>query len=323
MNKNIKVFLFSTFKTSFIEDDFNHIKKNYISRWISDSGINAIFHILNNCYNYQVYIVWFASTYSALIVFLSKIFNKKSIIIVGGADVIFDKNLKYGLLQKKWKFPIIKFALNNADYLIASSQYIEQNIIKICGKRPKNLFIIYPGVNINFWEISNKKNERKNILTVAICNNKTRFKIKGIDIFINLAKKIKNINFTIIGLDKNILKNITFPKNVLIIPKLNQKELLKHYKNADIYCQFSRKESFGLSCAEAILCGCVPIVSDVGGLKEIVENSDLIVDINNFSNIIKTVRKTLNQSEKIDLKKFQNKFSSFSRYKKLDTIIHK
>ena len=323
MSKKIKVFLFSTFKTSFIEDDFHYIKKNYISKWISDSGINAIFHIISNCFNYQVYIVWFASTYSALIVFLSKIFNKKSIIIVGGADIIFDKNLKYGLLQKKWKFPIIKFALNNADYLIASSKYIEKNIIKICKKRPKNLFVIYPGVNIDLWKISNKKNETKNILTVAVCNNKTRFNIKGIDIFINLAKKIKDVNFTIVGIDKKLLKNITFPKNVLVIPKLNQKELLKYYNKANIYCQFSRRESFGLACAEAILCGCVPIVSNVGGLKEIVQNSDLVVDLNNFSNIIKTVKQTLNESKKIDLKKFQHRFSSFSRYKKLDTIIHK
>ena len=227
------------------------------------------------------------------------------------------------MLQKKWKFPIIKFALNNADYLIASSKYIEQNIIKICKKRPKNLFVIYPGVNIDLWKISNKKNGTKNVLTVAVCNNKTRLKIKGIDIFINLAKKIKDVNFTIVGIDKKLLKNITFPKNVLVIPKLNQKELLKYYNKANIYCQFSRRESFGLACAEAILCGCVPIVSNVGGLKEIVQNSDLVVDVNNFSNIIKTVKQTLNESKKIDLKKFQHRFSSFSRYKKLDTIIHK
>ena len=82
MNKKIKVFLFSTFKTSFIEDDFHYIKKNYISKWISDSGINAIFHIISNCFNYQVYIVWFASTYSALIVFLSKIFKFKPLYVM-------------------------------------------------------------------------------------------------------------------------------------------------------------------------------------------------------------------------------------------------
>ena len=67
----------------------------------------------------------------------------------------------------------------------------------------------------------------------------------------------------------------------------------------------------------------VPIVSNVGGLKEIVENSDLRVDLNNFSNIIKTVKKALDKSKKTDLKKSPNRFSSFSRYKKLDTIINR
>lgn len=323
MKKKTRILLFSTFKTSFIRDDFKYLKNNYISKWISASGINAIFQILKNCYNYQVYVVWFASTYSGLIIFLSKIFNKKTIIIVGGADVIFDQNLEYGLLKKRWKFSIIKFALNNADHIIASSQYIENNIISICKKKPKNLSIIYPGVNINFWKKINKKNNTRNILTVANCFDYTRLKIKGIDIFIDVAKKIKDAKFTIIGVDQNLLKNISIPKNVLIIPQLDQKKLLQHYNDADIYCQFSRIESFGLACAEAILCGCVPIVSNVGGLKEIVQNSDLIVDLNNFPNIIKTIKKTLNRSIKTDLKKPLNRFSSFSRYKKLDSIINR
>ena len=323
MKKKVKVFLFSTFKTSFIKDDFNHLNNNYISKWVSASGINAIYQILKNCYNHRVYIVWFASTYSALIIFLSKIFNKKTIIIVGGADVIFDQNLGYGLLQKRWKFPIIKFALNNADHIIASSNYIKDNIIKICDKKPYNLSVIYPGVNIDLWKQINKKNNNGNILTVANCFDDKRLKIKGIDIFINVAKEIKDAKFTIIGVNQNLLKNISIPKNVLIEPQVDQKKLLKHYNDSDIYCQFSRKESFGLACVEAILCGCVPIVSNVGGLKEIVENSDLIVDLNNFSNIIKTVKKDLEKSKKTDLKKSPNRFSSFSRYKKLDTIINR
>ena len=78
MKKKVKVFLFSTFKTSFIKDDFNHLNNNYISKWVYASGINAIYQILKNCYNHRVYIVWFASTYSALIIFLSKIFNKNA-----------------------------------------------------------------------------------------------------------------------------------------------------------------------------------------------------------------------------------------------------
>ena len=272
MKKYIRILLFSTFKTSFIEDDFNYLNKNYQTKWIIDSGLKGIFKILINSYKNQIYIVWFASTYSGIIVFLSKIFNKKSIIIVGGADVVFDKKIGYGLLQSRWKLPIIRFALKNADHIIASSEFIQEKIHEICKKELKNCLVIYPGLNIDFWKIKNR-NKNKNILTVAICDNQKRIIVKGIDIYINVAKQMKNINFKIIGIQKELLKNLDLPKNLTIEPKLNQKKLLKFYNDSIIYCQLSRKESFGIACAEAILCGCQPIVNNVGGLPEIVKYS--------------------------------------------------
>jgi len=320
MKKNIRILLFSTFKTSFIEDDFNYLNKNYKTKWIIGFGLKGILKLLMNSYKNQIYIVWFASTYSAIIVFLSKIFNKKSIIIVGGADVVFDKKIGYGLLQSRWKVPIIKFALKNADHIIASSEFIHQKIHEICKKELKNSLVIYPGLNIDFWKIKNA-NKHRNVLTVAICNNQKRIIVKGIDIYINVAKEMKNINFTIIGVQKTLLKNLNLPKNLTIIPKLNQKKLLKYYNESAIYCQLSRKESFGIACAEAILCGCQPIVNNVGGLPEIVKYSKYIVDINNISQIIGRINQTINNSEKFDIKNIKKKYSNFSRYNKLNSII--
>jgi len=320
MKKNIRILLFSTFKTSFIEDDFNYLNKNYKTKWIIGFGLKGILKLLMNSYKNQIYIVWFASTYSAIIVFLSKIFNKKSIIIVGGADVVFDKKIGYGLLQSRWKVPIIKFALKNADHIIASSEFIHQKIHEICKKELKNSLVIYPGLNIDFWKIKNA-NKHRNVLTVAICNNQKRIIVKGIDIYINVAKKMKNLNFTIIGIQKELLKNLDLPKNLTIVPKLNQKELLKYYNESEVYCQLSRKESFGIACAEAILCGCQPIVNNVGGLPEIVKDSQYIVDIDDITQIINTINHTINNSEKFDVKNIQKKYSSFSRYKKLNSII--
>jgi glycosyltransferase involved in cell wall biosynthesis len=37
-----------------------------------------------------------------------------------------------------------------------------------------------------------------------------------------------------------------------------------------VYVQASRHEGFGLSLAEAMLAGCVPVVTDVGALPEVV-----------------------------------------------------
>jgi len=44
------------------------------------------------------------------------------------------------------------------------------------------------------------------------------------------------------------------------------------YNEHKVVLQLSVIESFGVSVAEAMSCGCVPVVSAVGGLKEVVKS---------------------------------------------------
>ena len=55
---------------------------------------------------------------------------------------------------------------------------------------------------------------------MANCFDDKRLKIKGIDIFINVAKEIKDAKFTIIGVNQNLLK--IFIPNVLIEPQVDR-----------------------------------------------------------------------------------------------------
>jgi len=45
---------------------------------------------------------------------------------------------------------------------------------------------------------------------------------------------------------------------------------LDYYCKASVYVQPSRHEGFGLSVAEAMLSGCIPVVTQVGALPEVV-----------------------------------------------------
>jgi glycosyltransferase involved in cell wall biosynthesis len=72
-----------------------------------------------------------------------------------------------------------------------------------------------------------------------------------------------------------ILKNI--PKNLELVGSVNHSELQNYYKKAKIYCQFSRSESFGVAIVEAMYFGCIPFVTNVGGMPELVGDNGLIV----------------------------------------------
>ncbi|MCA1760486.1 MAG: glycosyltransferase, partial [Bacteroidales bacterium] len=70
------------------------------------------------------------------------------------------------------------------------------------------------------------------------------------------------------------------PQNVELIEQVNHEELEVYYKKAKVYCQFSRSESFGVAIVEAMNFGCIPVVTNVGGMPEIVENYGFVTKRN-------------------------------------------
>jgi glycosyltransferase involved in cell wall biosynthesis len=104
---------------------------------------------------------------------------------------------------------------------------------------------------------------------------------------------------------------------------VNHDELQNYYKKAKIYCQFSRSESFGVSVVEAMYFGCVPFVTNAGGLPEIVGKNGIIANRNPIDILSKNIIDTLNLfPDYKELKqRIKNSFMVSSRKKILLTLI--
>ena len=77
----------ATFHSSFIDEDIQILRKNYDVTVVIASGWTAPLHLLRNLFAADVTYSWFASLYSSFLVFAARLFGKKSIIVLGGADV--------------------------------------------------------------------------------------------------------------------------------------------------------------------------------------------------------------------------------------------
>jgi glycosyltransferase involved in cell wall biosynthesis len=90
---------------------------------------------------------------------------------------------------------------------------------------------------------------------------------------------MREFSFRIVGVTPSILSelNASVPGNVQIVAPLERDQLLPEYQQASVYLQLSRIESCGIATAEAMLCGCIPVVSDTGGLPETVGSTGSIV----------------------------------------------
>jgi glycosyltransferase involved in cell wall biosynthesis len=60
----------------------------------------------------------------------------------------------------------------------------------------------------------------------------------------------------------------SLPSNVHFLSRCTPLELRQHYRSSQYYFQLSYFEGFGVALAEAMACGCIPVVSTACSLPE-------------------------------------------------------
>lgn len=277
MAKSI-LFIYTNFST-FVKTDFEilseeHSVKRY--QFKPAKGLlktawqmfRQLLFLLLNIWRFDAIFIWFADYHSFLPVLFAKLIGKKSFVVIGGYDICRIPSLKYGVFVSKFRG---FFALNSMKYSTSNltvSNYVDRRLRWILPE--SNHKMIYNCVNLaNDKPITQKRNL---VLTVGQINNEQTFFRKGIDTFIEVAKRAPEIEFMIIGFYKEELMHLIpdMPTNLTLLKKVNQHELIKYYSEAKIYAQFSRMDTFCLTLAEAMLFGCYPIITNEGGMPEVI-----------------------------------------------------
>jgi glycosyltransferase involved in cell wall biosynthesis len=180
----------------------------------------------------------------------------------------------------------------------------------------KNVEIIYPPVNVSEWE--SNYDERKDEITTMGRFNQDKRHLEQIEI----AEKLPAFNFNIIGFVGDKTSRICFMKcknlveekklrNVKLLPNLSREEVHKRLCHSKFFMHNLRNEPFGISTVEAIAAGCIPIVHNSGGQKEIVTYDELRFE--DKSDAVKKVQCISEQNQKIYQKKLINNIKKFDK----------
>ena len=285
MRKKI-LFIYTNY-SSFVKTDFEILSSEHdvvIYQFKPVKGLlktaieltKQFLYLLINIWKFDSVFIWFADYHSFLPVLFTRILNKKSFVVIGGFDVARIASLNYGVFISKLRGFSAIFSMNNCTTNLTVSNYVDRKVRWIAKKAKTRM--IYNCVNL--VPTHSKEIEKENlIITVGLINSENTFLLKGIDTFIEVAKLLPNYKFEIIGIDTNSVKRKlqNLPENIILTGRTNHTDLVQYYKRAKIYCQFSRSESFGVSIVEAMNFGCIPVVTNVGGMPEIVENTGRVV----------------------------------------------
>jgi len=322
------LFVYSALST-FVRSDLEILKKYFNVRRLNVTTFLvprrgrhwlAYFRLLKGILWADVVYSWWATLDSFFIVLFCMLLRKKSIVVVGGCEVAYIPEINYGTLLSPIGRLEVKFILHHASKILAVSKSSEKEILHFA--KPKTLKVVYNGVDTEKFKPAGEKENL--VVTVGAISYNTIDK-KRFDTFVKASKYLTDVQFILIG--KSSDKSIEYLKkmatsNVKFTGYLSNEALLQYYQKAKVYCQLSTQESFGVALAEAMSCGCVPVVTRKYSLPEVVGDTGFYVPYNDPKATAEAIRKALESGKGIKAReRIKKYFSLEAREKGLITEI--
>jgi glycosyltransferase involved in cell wall biosynthesis len=194
--------------------------------------------------------------------------------------------------------------------VICCSQYMVSHVKWAFGLPDDKLVMVPNGVNVNVYEEICRQDLKGFRTTFALPEEKLVLFVgrlvyeKGAHVLINAIPRIlekANAKFVIVGSGymkeqlSAIVKSMSLERKVLFTGFLDEESLLKLQCSADVSVVPSLFEPFGIVALEAMAAGSPVVVSDTGGLGEIVEHDVTGVKVypNNVESLAWGVTKVL------------------------------
>jgi glycosyltransferase involved in cell wall biosynthesis len=320
-----RILYFYTHFSSFVAKDVRILEPGFIITKRSFAPSKKIFtpflllsqflFILLRIGRCDLVICQFGGYHSYFPTLLAKIFRKPSLIITGGMDCVSFPSIHYGVFNNrfmKW-FTVRSYknathispvheSLMLCDYTYQDDDFKKQGLLAFAPFIKTPFTVIYNGYDPEKWKCTQEKKPGTFITVVSGIEIPSRKKLKGIDLVIQLAKNLPGCSFTIIGIPEGFHLG-DMPPNIATLPFVKNEELPSYYSRSEFYLQLSMSEGFPNALCEAMLCECIPIVSNVGAMPDIVNDSGFILRRRDLQLLKKLAEEALATKNKEELRK--------------------
>jgi glycosyltransferase involved in cell wall biosynthesis len=269
----------------------------------------------------DVVFAWFASWHSFLPMLYARLLGKPSILVIGGYDIAKIPEIGYGHQcggLKKW---VSRATIRMARYLITNSNFSHAEANLNAGSFRGHLYVVYHGIPDQFGGLSSKPRECM-ALTVGSVNMSTLSR-KGIESFVRAAAFLPHVRFVVAGRcnDDSIerLRSLA-TNNVEFTGWVDDLALREYYLRCSVYVQVSRHEGFSMSTAEAMLAGCIPVVTAAGALPEVVGNCGVYCPSQDPASVATAIQQALESTEEARYNARERVLTKFQPQVRADSI---
>lgn len=285
--------------TQFVRLDLDELREHHDvtecylrSRWINAASM------WRQVRTHDLVFGWFASWHTFLPLLFARVLSKPSVLVIGGYDLANMREIGYGHQRGGVKRWVSRRTMHLANTLITNSHYSRKEAARNALVPEEKVRPIYHGLRDPFDSLPRGSRAR---IALTVGNvDRSNLRRKGHEPFVRTAALMPDVNFILAGAWKDnaidYLRSIATP-NVTFTGWLSNEALLDYYRKAAVYVQASLHEGFGLSVAEAMLAGCIPVVTNAGALPEVAGDFGVSIAEPKPSIIAQAIQEALTQPD--------------------------
>jgi glycosyltransferase involved in cell wall biosynthesis len=286
----------------------------------------APWHVIRAVTDARVVVCWFASWHALLPFCIARLLRKPALVIVGGYDVADEPQIAYGHQRGGVRRLIAKAVIHLASTVVAISRFGASEAQHNAGVSARKLRVVHLCVASS--QDAAPLQKEPIVLTVGNLS-RSNFERKGLRLFAETSRLVPEARFVAVGRKVDETAE-TLAKiggaNLQVLDFVPDTELRALYERAGVYVQASAHEGFGLAVAEAMSAGCIPVVTRVGALPEVVGEVGVYVDTATRESLAHGIREALSapQSRRDGARlRVLNYFSADRRRRRLCAVVQR
>lgn len=281
--------------SSFVTRDRDLLASAYAVEFVRTRSVAGVLRATGALRSADVVLFWFGSTRFLPLAIAARLAGRPIGVIGGGYDLADLPEIGYGNMRGGLPRLLGRWVFRLADRVACVSRAAADEALANAGVAPRKLRVIHHGFEDPLRPGETLPAKERLVLTVADIDASTLHR-KGLLAVARASHLVSDARFVVAGrsdsgalavLRDAAASNVSFPGRV------PDAELTDLFRRAAVYLQPSRHEAFGCAVAEAMLFGCVPVVSPRFALPEVVGHAGLYADPDDPAAIAAAVRQAL------------------------------
>jgi glycosyltransferase involved in cell wall biosynthesis len=268
--RRVRILFVYSRPAKFVRVDLELLRERWeVEEWAQPGRYANPLAVLHAVRRADLVIGWFASWHTFWPITVAWLLRKPSLLVVGGFDTANVPEIGYGYQQGGARRHLARWIMGRASRLITNSRFTRDEVVSL-GIPAERVTVVFHGFADTIGELPSAPREPV-ALTVSNVAWLT-VERKGLLPFVEAAPFAPEFRFVLVGEwadgAAEFLREVAAP-NVELTGRVSDDELADWYRRASVYVQASRHEGFGMTVAEAMLAGCIPVVTAAGALPEV------------------------------------------------------